>query len=155
MLRHLLCENNQTYVHLRQEVISCAITLTHAHTSLGKCTSHHRFSYSETGNTLISPLILYLWWNAFKHGISGDKPRAQRACWWKSRICIKEQLLSKRNLMASGIGLDLVKKAKLLCPEVPVAFDRRYVYHRAYHRYRNKPCTQLLDRWRWTPPYHY
>jgi len=33
------------------------------------------FSYSQMGNTLISPLIfISLIENAFKHGVSGDKP---------------------------------------------------------------------------------
>ncbi|MFA7492713.1 MAG: histidine kinase [Proteiniphilum sp.] len=127
MLRHLLYENNQTFVPLHQEA-----TFMHNYIELMrirlpdnvKLTTN--FSYSKSENTLISPLIfISLIENAFKHGISGEKP---------SSIDIsliehpggKVEFISKNSYFpksrsdksGSGIGLELVKKKlELLYPD--------------------------------------
>jgi LytS/YehU family sensor histidine kinase len=126
MLRHLLYENNQTYVPLRQEAAFVRNYIALMRIRLAdnvQLTTD--ISYSEQENTLISPLIfISLIENAFKHGISGEKP---------SRICIalREREGGKVEFVASnsyfpksnsdksgsGIGLELVKKRlELLYP---------------------------------------
>jgi sensor histidine kinase YesM len=76
MLRHLLYDNNQTYVPLRREAEFMKNYIELMRIRLAdhvKLTTD--FSYAQTGNTLISPLIfISLIENAFKHGVSGDKP---------------------------------------------------------------------------------
>lgn len=76
LLRHLLYDNNQTFVPLRQEAdfIRNYIDLMRIRLADNVELNTH-FSYSETGNTMTSPLIfISLIENAFKHGISGNKP---------------------------------------------------------------------------------
>ena len=83
------------------------------------------FSYSETRNTLISPLIfISLIENAFKHGISGDKPSFIDIS-LKERSDGKVEFVSKNSYFpksesdksGSGIGLELVKRRlELLYP---------------------------------------
>lgn len=127
MLRHLLYENNQTFVPLSQEATFMLnyIELMRIRLSYNvKLTTH--FSYLETSGTLISPLIfISLIENAFKHGVSGNKP---------SFIDIslneypdgKVEFISKNSYFpksesdksGSGIGLELVrKKLELLYPD--------------------------------------
>jgi hypothetical protein len=127
MLRHLLYDNNQTYVPLRQEAEFMRNYIELMRIRLAdnvKLTTH--FSYSKTGNTLISPLIfISLIENAFKHGISGDKPSF-------IDISLKEHPDGKieftsnnsyfpkteQDKSGSGIGLDLVRRRlELLYPD--------------------------------------
>ena len=119
LLRHLLYDNNQTYVPLRQEVnfMKNYIDLMRIRLSDNiKLTAD--FTYSENKNTLISPLIfISLLENAFKHGISGDKPsfidvtlkeypdgKVEFKC--KNSYFPK----SESDKSGSGIGLELVEK---------------------------------------------
>jgi two-component sensor histidine kinase len=127
MLRHLLYDNNQTYVPLRQEAEFMQNYIELMRIRLAdnvKLTTN--FFYSQTGNTLISPLIfISLVENAFKHGVSGDKPSF-------IDISLKEHPDGKVEFVCrnsyfpksdddksgSGIGLDLVKKRlELLYPD--------------------------------------
>lgn len=127
MLRHLLYENNQTFVPLRQEATFMRNYIELMRIRLPdnvKLTTD--FSYSESGNTLISPLIfISLIENAFKHGISGDKPSF-------IDISLREypdgkvEFVSRNSYFpksgsdksGSGIGLELVKKRlELLYPD--------------------------------------
>ena len=127
MLRHLLYDNNQTYVPLRQEAEFMRNYIELMRIRLAdnvKLTTN--FSYSQTGNTLISPLIfISLIENAFKHGVSGDKPSF-------IDISLKEHPdgkiefassnsyfpKSEQDKSGSGIGLDLVRRRlELLYPD--------------------------------------
>ncbi len=126
MLRHLLYENNQTFVPLRQEA-----TFMHNYIELMRIRLPDNvklttdFSYSESGNTLISPLIfISLIENAFKHGISGEKPSFIDIS-LKEHPDGKVEFVSRNSYFpksesdksGSGIGLELVKKKlKLLYP---------------------------------------
>mgnify|MGYP002406533889 CR=1 FL=1 len=127
MLRHLLYENNQTFVPLHQEATFMRnyIELMRIRLS-GNVKLTTDFSYSESGNTLISPLIfISLIENAFKHGISGDKPSF-------IDISLREypdgkvEFVSRNSYFpksgsdksGSGIGLELVKRRlELLYPD--------------------------------------
>ncbi len=126
MLRHLLYDNNQKFVPLRQEA-----TFMHNYIELMRIRLPDNvklttdFHYSESGNTLISPLIfISLIENAFKHGISADKSSF-------INISLRElpdgkvEFISKNSYFpksgsdksGSGIGLELVKKKlELLYP---------------------------------------
>lgn len=119
MLRHMLYDNNQTYVPLRQEADFMRNYIELMRIRLAdnvKLTTE--FSYSKTGDTLISPLIfISLIENAFKHGISGDKPSF-------INISLKEHSDGKveytsnnsyfpkteHDKSGSGIGLELVRR---------------------------------------------
>ncbi len=126
LLRHLLYDNNQTYVPLRQEAnfMRNYINLMRIRLSDNiKLTAD--FSYSETGNTLISPLIfISLLENAFKHGISGDKPSFIDITLTehpdgKLEFSCRNSYFPKSgsDKSGSGIGLDLVKRRlELLYP---------------------------------------
>lgn len=127
LLRHLLYDNNQAYVPLRQEVdfMRNYVELMRIRLSENVELNTH-FAYSEEKETLISPLIfISLIENSFKHGVSGDKP---------SRIDIslvehvdgKVEFVSSNSYFpksqsdksGSGIGLELVKRRlELLYPE--------------------------------------
>ena len=119
LLRHLLYDNNQDFVPLRQEVsfmrnyidlmrirLSDNVKLTAA------------FSDTEKGNTLIPPLIfISLIENAFKHGISGDKPSFidilfEEQSDGKVKFECKNSYFpkSESDKSGSGIGFDLVKR---------------------------------------------
>ncbi|MDR2816578.1 MAG: histidine kinase [Proteiniphilum sp.] len=126
MLRHLLYENNQTFVPLRQEATFMRNYIELMRIRLPdnvKLTTD--FSYSESGNTLISPLIfISLIENAFKHGISGEKPSFVDIS-FREHPCGKVEFVSRNSYFpksesdksGSGIGLELVKKKlELLYP---------------------------------------
>lgn len=127
LLRHLLYDNNQAFVSLRQEVDFMRNYIELMRIRLAdhvKLTT--RFDYSATGNTLISPLIfISLMENAFKHGISGDKDS-----FIEISLCEhsdgKVEFVSRNSYFpksesdksGSGIGLELVKKKlELLYPD--------------------------------------
>ena len=126
MLRHLLYDNNQTYVPLQQEAnfMRNYIELMRIRLSDNVKLSTD-FSYSETGNTRISPLIfISLIENAFKHGISGDKPSFIDIS-LKEHPDGKVEFVSRNSFFpksesdksGSGIGLELVKRRlELLYP---------------------------------------
>jgi two-component system sensor histidine kinase AlgZ len=126
LLRHLLYDNNQTFVPLKQEAefMRNYIDLMRIRLSDNvKLTSD--FNYSDSRKTQIPPLIyISLLENAFKHGISGDKPSF-------INIILKEHPDGKvefecrnsyfpkneKDKSGSGIGLELVKKRlELLYP---------------------------------------
>ncbi len=119
MLRHLLYDNNQTYAPLRQEVdfMQNYIELMRIRLPENVKLSTD-FVYSETGNTMISPLIfISLVENAFKHGISGDKPsfidlRLREHPDGKVEFISRNSYFpkSESDKSGSGIGLELVKK---------------------------------------------
>ncbi len=119
LLRHLLYDNNQAFVPLRQEVnfMSNYIDLMRLRLSDNvKLTAV--FSSTEKGNTLIPPLIfISLIENAFKHGISGDKPSFidilfEEQSNGKVKFECKNSYFpkSESDKSGSGIGLDLVKR---------------------------------------------
>lgn len=119
MLRHLLYENNQTFVPLHQEATFMSNYIELMRIRLPdnvRLTTD--FSYSETTDTLISPLIfISLIENAFKHGISGDKPSFIEIS-LKEKADGKVEFISRNSYFpksgsdksGSGIGLELVKK---------------------------------------------
>ena len=132
MLRHLLYDNNQTYVPLHQEAnfMRNYIELMRIRLS-DNVKLRTDFSYSETGSTRISPLIfISLIENAFKHGISGDKPSFIDIS-LKEYADGKVEFVSRNSYFpksesdksGSGIGLELVKRRlELLYPD-------RYSWH--------------------------
>ena len=119
MLRHLLYDNNKMFVPLHREV-----DFMQNYIELMRIRLPHNvkltteFSLSDTSGTLISPLIfISLIENAFKHGVSGDKPSfidislkecpngtvefvARNSCFPKT----------ESDKSGSGIGLELVRK---------------------------------------------
>jgi hypothetical protein len=126
MLRHLLYDNNKMFVPLQQEAnfMQNYIELMRIRLPENvKLTTD--FSYSDTSGTLISPLIfISLLENAFKHGISGDKPSFIDIA-LKERDDGKVEFVSRNSYFpkceadksGSGIGLELAKKRlELLYP---------------------------------------
>ena len=119
MLRHLLYDNNKMFVPLRQEV-----NFIQNYIELMRIRLPHNveltteFSLSDTSGTLVSPLIfISLIENAFKHGISGDKPSfidiSLKECpdgtvEFSARNSSFPKLDSDKS--GSGIGLELVRK---------------------------------------------
>lgn len=132
LLRHLLYDNNQAFVSLRHEANFMRNYIELMRIRLSdhvKLTTD--FSYSETGTTKISPLIfISLMENAFKHGISGDKPSF-------IDISLKEypdgkvEFVSRNSYFpksdedksGSGIGLELVKK------RLELLYPNNYLWH--------------------------
>lgn len=127
LLRHLLYDNQQTYVPLKQDInfIQNYIELMRLRLADNvKVTTN--IDVAETSNTMISPFIfISLIENAFKHGVSGDKQSF-------IDISLKElpdgkvEFVSKNSYFpktisdksGSGIGQSLVKKRlDLLYPE--------------------------------------
>lgn len=127
MLRHMLYENNQTFVPLRQEATFMRNYIELMRIRLPdnvKLTTD--FSYSESGNTLISPLIfISLIENAFKHGISGEKPSfidisLREYPDGKVEFVSRNSYFpkSESDKSGSGIGLELVRRRlELLYPD--------------------------------------
>lgn len=126
LLRHLLYDNRQSYVPLRQDAnfIQNYIQLMRLRLA-DNVTVTTRMYVSETSKTMISPLIfISLIENAFKHGVSGSRPsfidvvlrelphgRVEFVC----RNSYFPKTVSDKS--GSGIGLDLVKKRlELLYP---------------------------------------
>lgn len=126
LLRHLLYDNNQEYVPLRQEADFMRNYIELMRIRLPENVKLSTdFSYSETGKTMISPLIfISLVENAFKHGISGDKPsfidiRLNENPGGKVEFISRNSYFpkSQSDKSGSGIGLELVKKRlELLYP---------------------------------------
>lgn len=132
LLRHLLYDNNQTFVPLRQEAdfIQNYIELMRIRLPDNVQLDTH-ISYSETEHTVIAPLIfISLIENAFKHGISADKPSfisvsltevgngtvifiSQNSCFPKSDT----------DRSGSGIGTKLVRK------RLELLYHNRYSWH--------------------------
>lgn len=127
LLRHLLYDNNQNFVPLRQEAefmrnyIELMRIRLADHVQLTT-----RFDYPDTANTLISPLIfISLVENAFKHGISGEHDSFIEISLreyddGKVEFATRNSYFPKSDSdkSGSGIGLDLVKrKLELLYPE--------------------------------------
>ena len=119
LLRHLLYDNNHEFVPLRQEVnfMRNYIDLMRIRLSDNvKLTAE--FSNTENGSTFIPPLIfISLIENAFKHGISGDKPSFidiffEEEPDGKVKFECKNSYFpkSESDKSGSGIGLDLAKR---------------------------------------------
>lgn len=127
LLRHMLYENDHTYVSLRQEAefICNYIDLMRIRLSDNvKLTVD--LSYSKTENIAVPPLIfISLIENAFKHGISGDKSSfidisLKEHPGGKVEFRCSNSYFPKTELdrSGSGIGLELVKKRlELLYPD--------------------------------------
>lgn len=126
LLRHLLYDNNQTHVPLRQEADFMRNYIELMRIRLAdhvKLTTH--LAVSETSDAMISPLIfISLIENAFKHGVSGDKPSFIDIS-VKEHADGKVEFVSKNSYFpksdsdksGSGIGLGLVRKRlELLYP---------------------------------------
>ena len=126
LLRHLLYDNNQTFVPLRQEADFMRNYIELMRIRLAdhvKLTTN--FKCSESDSTLISPLIfISLMENAFKHGISGEHDsfieislieRPDGKVEFISRNSYFPKSQSDKS--GSGIGLELVKrKLELVYP---------------------------------------
>ncbi len=160
MLRHLLYENNQTFVPLHQEATFMRNYIELMRIRLPdnvKLTTD--FSYSESGNTFISPLIfISLIENAFKHGVSGDKPSfidisLREYPGGKVEFISRNSYFPKSgsDKSGSGIGLELVKKRlELLYPgnyqwKTSIEGDT-YVTMLLIDTKKQPDDTQLLDR---------
>ncbi len=126
LLRHLLYDNNQTYVPLSQEVefMRNYIELMRIRLS-DNVDLRTNISHSDSKNTLISPLIfISLMENAFKHGVSGDKPSFIDISLQEHDDGMVEFISrnsyfpkSESDKSGSGIGLELVKRRlELLYP---------------------------------------
>ena len=120
LLRHLLYENNQELVPLRQEVhfIQNYIELMRIRLSDNVQLTTH-FLFSEQSNILIPPLIfISLIENAFKHGIGGDKPSfidiylKEHADDGKVEFVCTNSFFpkSENDKSGNGIGIKLVKE---------------------------------------------
>jgi len=119
MLRHLLYDNNNMFVPLHREVdfMQNYIELMRIRLPHNvKLTTN--FSLSGTSGTLISPLIfISLIENAFKHGISGEKPSfidisLQEYADGKVEFIARNSYFpkSESDKSGSGIGFELVRK---------------------------------------------
>jgi two-component sensor histidine kinase len=132
LLRHLLYDNNQAFVSLSQEADFMRNYIELMRIRLAdnvKLTTD--FFYSETSTTKISPLIfISLMENAFKHGISGDKPSFINVS-LKEHPDGKVEFVSKNSYFpktdydksGSGIGLELVKK------RLELLYPNNYLWH--------------------------
>lgn len=119
MLRHILYDNDKPYVPLHREVsfIKNYLELMRIRLS-DHVTLHTKLSVNENSETPIAPLIfISLIENAFKHGISGDKPsfidislaeKPGGIVEFTSRNSYYPK--SESDKSGSGIGLELVKK---------------------------------------------
>ena len=126
LLRHLLYDNNQTYVPLKQEADFMRNYIDLMRIRLADNVElKSDFSYSESTNTKIPPLIfISLLENSFKHGISGDKPSFIEVTLkehpdGKVEFACRNSYFPKneKDKSGSGIGLDLVKRRlELLYP---------------------------------------
>jgi len=131
MLRHLLYDNNQPYVPLHQEAKFMRNYIELMRIRLADNVKLNTdFSYSETGRTRISPLIfISLIENAFKHGISGDKPSfiditLKEHPDGRVEFVLKNSYFpkSESDKSGSGIGLELVKR------RLELLYPGRYVW---------------------------
>lgn len=132
LLRHILYDNDKPLVPLYHEVdfINNYVDLMRIRLA-DNVKLDTQFSVSPNSNTLIAPLIfISLIENAFKHGISGDKP---------SFIAIslsetpdgKVEFISRNSQYpksiedksGSGIGLELVKK------RLELVYPKRHEWH--------------------------
>lgn len=126
LLRYVLYHNETTYVPLAKEVdfIKSYIELMQLRTAENvKVTS--KFEINETNNTLIAPLIyISLIENAFKHGISNNKPSfidielIEKNDGVVEFYC-KNSLFPKNKTDKSGSGIGLsqvIKRLKLIYP---------------------------------------
>lgn len=119
LLRHLLYDNNQTYVPLQQEAdfITNYIELMRIRLA-DNVTVTTDFSLQEHSSTLISPLIfISLIENAFKHGISVGKPsfiemKLTENIDHSVEFSVRNSYFpkTKSDMSGSGIGLELIKK---------------------------------------------
>ena len=132
LLRHLLYDNNQAFVSLRQEADFMRNYIELMRIRLADNVKLvTEFSYSETGTTRIAPLIfISLMENAFKHGISGDKPSFIDVS-LKEHPDGKVEFVSNNSYFpksdydksGSGIGLELVKK------RLDLLYPNNYLWH--------------------------
>ncbi len=119
LLRHLLYDNNQEYVPLRQEVNFMRNYIDLMRIRLSENVKLNAvFTNTENSSTYIPPLIfISLIENAFKHGISGDKPSFIEVLLEeypnrKVKFECKNSYFpkSESDKSGSGIGLHLVKR---------------------------------------------
>ena len=129
MLRHILYDNDKPLVPLHQEVnfIKNYVDLMQIRLA-DNVKLNTRFSINPNGNTPIAPLIfISLIENAFKHGISGDKPSfidisLSETPDGKIEFVSRNSYYpkSEADKSGSGIGLGLVKK------RLEMAYPGRY-----------------------------
>ncbi|MDO5522948.1 MAG: sensor histidine kinase [Bacteroidia bacterium] len=129
LLRHILYDNDKPLVPLREEVdfINNYVDLMRIRLS-DNVRLNTQFSVKENSDTPIAPLIfISLIENAFKHGISGDKPSfidislsetADGKVTFTSRNSHYPK--SETDKSGSGIGLELVKK------RLEMVYPKRY-----------------------------
>lgn len=119
LMRHILYDNDKTFVPLRQEINFIKNYLDLMQIRLSENVKlNARFGVNENSNTPIAPLLyISLIENAFKHGISGDKPsfidfqfieKENGTIEFISRNSYYPKSSSDKS--GSGIGLELVKK---------------------------------------------
>lgn len=159
LLRHILYDNNQTFVPLEQEVdfMRNYVDLMRIRLSDNVELSTD-FEIQPNTSTRIAPLIfISLIENAFKHGISGDKPSF-------IRIKLKELNGGKVDFVCEnsyfpktesdksgkGIGLEQVqKRLEMLYPNRYVwntkVSDETYITHLTINTVSTSYDTQLLD----------
>lgn len=119
LLRHILYDNDKPLVPLHQEVDFIKNYVDLMRIRLAENVNlNTRFSINRSNNTLIAPLIfISLIENAFKHGISGDRPSFIDISLTEKPDGIVEFVSqnshypkSEEDKSGSGIGLELVKK---------------------------------------------
>ena len=132
LLRHLLYDNNQTFVPLQQEVdfITNYIELMRIRLA-DNVTVTTDFSLQNQHSTMISPFIfISLIENAFKHGVSVGKPSfiemkltedADRNVEFVVRNSYFPK--TKSDMSGSGIGLELIKK------RLELLYNNRYTWN--------------------------